>query len=41
MLDEVIDGVPPDVIFRTPDTHSFSKTFDTVFERDKVVLWEG
>ena len=39
-LDEEIDGVSSDVVFRTLNTHSLSKTFDAAFERDKVVLWK-
>lgn len=40
-LEESVDGVSTDVVFRTFEhNHSLSRTFDVLFERDKVILWQ-
>lgn len=41
VLDEELDGVSTDIVFRTKDNNkSLSNTFDKLYERDKVILWE-
>gem|GEM_PF-1785510 len=41
VLDDDIDGVSTDVVFRVRNRNqSLSRTFDVLFERDKVVLWQ-
>lgn len=40
-LDDPIGGVSSDVVFRIVNNNdSLSTTFDKLYERDKVVLWE-
>ena len=39
--DRDFNGVSTDVVFRTKNNDSLSRTFDKVFERDKVILWEN
>lgn len=41
VLEDAVDGVSTDVVFRVRDgNHSLSRTFDVLYERDKVVLWQ-
>ena len=41
VLDESLDGVSTDVVFRVSNgNESLSGTFDYLFEKDKLVLWE-
>lgn len=41
VLDEELEGVSTDIVFRTKDCNkSLSSTFDKLYERDKVILWE-
>ncbi len=41
VLDDTVNGVSTDVVFRVKENNqSLSRTFDILYERDKVVLWQ-
>lgn len=40
ILDDPVDGVSTDIVFRTNNNQSLTKTFDFLYERDKVILWQ-
>lgn len=41
VLEDAVDGVSTDVVFRIlKNNQSLSRTFDVLYERDKVIIWQ-